>query len=416
MRTRSPGTAVMSAFAERLLEHPCVRHFLLAFDETEWPDVVQSSTVLGIQALICRYGSAKARLVDASCLRALARWVERQGYWPYTLALEMEADERPVSERPAPRFHERTLPRKPNQSRAQRISRTPRPGRPRRSGLSVPAGRRLLASSGRADHGVALLASPRVRRGRSAPPALGLADLVLPMRRPRAIGAPVVSARHVDEASAAIPGVPWTHRDPEQTADFRDLDGLASAPTLPRSERRPVDGDSSIIQRRQASAQIGSVQLETSEWYGRLMSRLQRLNEQLPSPGGAVAGKTMDVETAAVCRNCGNTGVDFAGNPCSCPYGQQHGEETSAAGIQTVRPSRNRSTDYLDYGASLHQERPLFAGGYRLARESRHARDSQPEYEHGSLLLSELPSREGRREWHAISRGPWSGTPRELVD
>jgi len=403
------GSAAMSVFADRLLEHPCVRHFLLAFDETEWPDVVQSSTVLGIQALICRYGAAKARLVDATCLRSIARWVERQGYWPYTLPLEMEADERPADERPVPRLrHERAAPRKPSPGRALRSNRTPRPGRPRRTGRSMPAGRRFLAPSGRADRGVAFMASARAR-GRSAPPALGLADLVLPRREARSTGAPVVSARHADEVTFDTPGLPWMHKDVERTAALGETDGWTSAPPLPTHELRHLDGTRSTIQRRQATAQIGNAELETSEWYGRLMSRLQRLNEQLPAPGAtpsslgvAAAGKTLDADTAAE-----NQLYD---------YYQQNDEEPVTAGARSMRPSRNLSTDYMEYGEALHQERPLMASSYRLARDSRFTRDSLPEYEHGSLLLSELPSREGRREWHAISRGPWSGAPEELVD
>ncbi|CAE7906314.1 unnamed protein product [Symbiodinium necroappetens] len=58
----------MVQIAERVLESLAVRHFLLPFEEQDWPELLQSVAAIGIQALNLQYGRS-AQLVGLSSLR-----------------------------------------------------------------------------------------------------------------------------------------------------------------------------------------------------------------------------------------------------------------------------------------------------------------------------------------------------------
>lgn len=70
---------------ERLLDNASIRHFLLPYDEQDWPSVLQSMAVLGIQAFTTHYGRT-ARLEQPSCLRNVASWVSHHGIWPESVS------------------------------------------------------------------------------------------------------------------------------------------------------------------------------------------------------------------------------------------------------------------------------------------------------------------------------------------
>eukprot|EP00439_Symbiodinium_sp_Y106_P014650 s2674_g2.t1 len=80
------GTSEMVQIAERVLESLAVRHFLLPFEEQDWPELLQSVAAIGIQALNLQYGRS-AQLVGLSSLRTLAKWLELHRTWPNSLDL-----------------------------------------------------------------------------------------------------------------------------------------------------------------------------------------------------------------------------------------------------------------------------------------------------------------------------------------
>ncbi|CAJ1378676.1 unnamed protein product [Effrenium voratum] len=69
----------MAQISEQLLENATVRHFLLAFEEQDWPELLQSVATIGIQALSLQYGRSQLGL---GSLRMLAKWIERHRTWP----------------------------------------------------------------------------------------------------------------------------------------------------------------------------------------------------------------------------------------------------------------------------------------------------------------------------------------------
>jgi len=205
--------------ADRLLEHPTVRQFLLAFDEKEWPDVVQSTAALGIQALLAKYGPA-VRVSDASMLRTLSRNIARSGCWP--TSLKAVANEREDGVRP----------------RSGNSQMVRRPSRPRRTGRSLPPS--VSRPAARLSATAALQVARR--RARTTPPEMG------PLLRNMTMQAEASSAsRHsplaqlLKEISQKVP-----HEDCAPTTD-------------------------------------AASDVQGSEWYTRLMSKLQRLNPKLPA-------------------------------------------------------------------------------------------------------------------------------------
>lgn len=61
-----------------------MRHFLLTFEEQEWPELLQSLAVIAIQALSVQYGRG-VRLTDLGYFRTLAKWLEHRRSWPGSL-------------------------------------------------------------------------------------------------------------------------------------------------------------------------------------------------------------------------------------------------------------------------------------------------------------------------------------------
>jgi len=73
----------LAQISERLLENPAVRHFLLTFEEQDWPDLLPCIASIGIQALTMHYG--RAAQLSLGSLRTLAKWIERYRVWPSNL-------------------------------------------------------------------------------------------------------------------------------------------------------------------------------------------------------------------------------------------------------------------------------------------------------------------------------------------
>jgi len=332
--------------ADRLLEHPTVRQFLLAFDEKEWPDVVQSTSALGIQALVAKYGQA-VRVSDATMLRTLARNIARSGCWPSSVKEGVSKAEDGHGARSA----------------GSRVVR--RQSRLRRPGRSLPpsavrGAARLSATS--------TMQVPR-QRGRSAPPEMG------PLLRSMMMQADASSSSRLSPIGQSLQEM---SRKASRAAD------IASAPST---------GAASDVQ--------------GSEWYGRLMSKLQRLNPTMttaeslpkPAPGRPPSGGRQqqirrqlqlhvegDVQAQpataieGICRQplrldvasepllCASTGRDAFAN-------RQHLRQQLRLDTESETSSRPRTPPIPPQVAE------------------------HIEPESASVLLSALPSRDDRREW-----------------
>lgn len=338
--------------ADRLLENPTVRQFLLSFDETDWPEVVQSAAVLGIQALIAKYGRG-ARLTDASLLRALARCVVRTGCWPFSLAdAAMEPEDRtPLQPTPGGQW---PLPRKLNAR-----GRGARGGR--RGGRSVPP---AVARVARAVANGAVPAAPSLgsrARGKSAPPDMGPPlKILVNMKK----AAPVPPIRLTESNLAAV------------TAQSKAKDQIGKS----SAEVGANDNDS----------------VQGSEWYGRLMSRLHRLNSKI-GPDDAQRKPPLQ-----------NTDVP---SPTSEP---DRGLRSAPAALGLSRSQELLRTHlYLDVNEkpppvlppAMAREGPTSANQPRTlpATHGNEPAGAPLESQSASMLLSELPSREERRELHAVA-------------
>lgn len=369
------------AVADRLLEHPTVRQFLLSFDETEWPDVVQSACVLGIQALLAKYGRG-ARLTDASLLRALARTVVRQGCWPFSLT---DAIDEPdcIPLQPTPADHGRPVRRA---GRGRGLSRN------RRGGRSLPPGARVGTVPGYGQCGVMRASTARIR-GKSAPPDLG-PDLKILVQKARAQQANIRFPVAAPAAPAVAP--PGASRLTE-----RNLTVVAALQKVSENLNKPSAGTGE------------HTEVEGAEWYSRLMSRLQRLNSKMP----VVDDKTLPPKWGEV--------------PRTPPPEVDHGVAARGAGpVLGLSGSREYLRRQLQLnvdeeapqvvipreatpGGANPNNRSMMAGdplvpGPPHTMPTNETASAPLDSKDASMLLCELPSREERREMHssAFHDGP----------
>lgn len=364
--------------ADRLLENPTVRQFLLAFDEKDWADVVQSAAVLGIQALLAKYGRG-ARLSDPSLLRAVARSVVRQGCWPFSIADAAEEPEEPPVIIPGPSG--RPGSRKPVARKG--------PTKTRRGGRSVPP--RVVAEAptnirapARQEYGLigTVTARPRTK---SAPPDLGPPLKIL--QRKAAESSPQIT---LQVPGPAPTGGRLTESKLKAIAKFRQSNGnlsaLGGAPSLLEkvSQRRKAHNES--------MASGANADSEGPEWYSRLMSRLQCMNSKLPgaedAPRPPLRGEAPP--TPPKQDESGLGGHRIGPNPALNLSGSRHeilsrlrlDVEEEAPRVLTTREARPPPQQPPTVGET--SGAPL---------------DGSP----ASMLLHVLPTRDERRELHAVS-------------
>lgn len=340
--------------ADRLLEHPTVRQFLLAFDEKEWPDVVQSTSALGIQALLAKYGQA-VRISDATVLRTLARNIARSGCWPASMKLGApESDGN----------HVRSGSSRPLRRQSQ--------GRPRRPGRSLPPS----AARGGSRLSATLAMQAARQRGRSAPPEMG------PLLRSM-----MMQVGTKGDASSSSRLGPIGHH-------------------LQEASRKVSHADTAVT-----SSAVAGADVQGSEWYARLMSKLQRLNpkpsaaEPVPTlppgqafPGGRqqqirrqlqlpVEGDVQAPQAAMVREGISrqpSLRLDVAGEPLG-----PASTRDASANRQSLRQQLRLE---VDSEASSRPRTPPLP-----------AQVVEPMEPENSVLLSALPSRDDRREWHAVN-------------
>lgn len=246
-----------TTISERLLEHAAIRHFLLTFEEQDWPDLLQNLTLLGIQAMSLQFGRS-ARLADLTGIRMLTKWVERNGSWPTSL------DQLSRTSTSIPTFSDLHRDRSP----------TPLLSRDRSEGL-LGERLRLRENSPSGVTSPRLLGTriPRVRpltrlRCRSEPASFitPVDSLALPVERP---------------ASRLL-----LRSEPLVTLPERSTSPLRrpSSPDRVRQKLRETQGllgqDASTL-----GAKVRGGTSSSEEWYATLMSRLRRLGGNSGSEG-----------------------------------------------------------------------------------------------------------------------------------
>lgn len=256
--SEEPETAdVKTTISERLLEHAAVRHFLLAFEEQDWPDLLQNLTLLGIQAMGLQFGRS-ARLADLAGIRMLTKWVERNGSWPTNL------DQLSRTSTSIPTFSDLHRDRSP----------TPLLSRDRTEGWMGERLRRENSPGG--------ATSPRVLGTRIS--------RVRPLTRLRCRSEPASFITPVD--SLPLPVERPTSRlllrtEPLVTLPERSTSPLRrpSSPDRARQRLRETQG---FLGQDASTLGAGKVRGGTSsseEWYATLMSRLRRLGGNSGSEG-----------------------------------------------------------------------------------------------------------------------------------
>lgn len=83
------------------------------------------------------------------------------------------------------------------------------------------------------------------------------------------------------------------------------------------------------------------------------------LRQSTPPPSAATGWPAAPLNGMVTCRSCGNTGVDLAGEPCTCPYGQRRREASTALGSA----SRSASPAPVAVGTRSATPPPNGAGG-----------------------------------------------------
>lgn len=361
--------------SERLLAHPTIRQFLLSFDELDWPEVVQTAAVLGIQALVAKYGNG-ARLTDVGLMRAIARSVVRKGDWPFSLdhaALVDAEDELETIPPVQPGISASAAVQPAAAARRQRAGRSlPPPG-------SRVAGRRGAAVVG------------RVRR-KSAPPEVGGRGRRLSKRSTAASGSGSLPKGKVTRSSSsAAAGGPKRH------GGFAE--GL----------------------RNMGGAIDERIDVEDADWYARLMSRLERLNPKLSSANqaprklnfGGVAPSRPDEPEDRHEDSCLPSGNLYhvrqqlrlgaaASGPCD-----PEPRDSPQGSIEHMRHQL-----HLDVNTALPPLVPRVPSGAGRSLGISPAAAQTAEMFDGkdnSILLSQLPGREERRELHlAALHGPFN--------
>lgn len=247
------GANVKTTISDRLLEHAAIRHFLLTFEEQDWPDLLQNLTLLGIQAMSLQFGRS-ARLADLTGIRMLTKWVERNGSWPTNL------DQLSRTSTSIPTFSDLHRDRSP----------TPLLSRDRTEGWMGE--RRENSPSGATSPRLLGTRMQRVRpltrlRCRSEPASFITVDsLALPVERP---------------ASRLL-----LRSEPLVTLPERSTSPLRrpSSPDRVRQKLRETQGllgqDASTL-----GAKVRGGISSSEEWYATLMSRLRRLGGNSGSEG-----------------------------------------------------------------------------------------------------------------------------------
>jgi hypothetical protein len=254
---------VKATISERLLEHAAVRHFLLTFEEQEWPDLLQNLTLLGIQAISLQFGRS-ARLADLAGIRMLTKWVERNGSWPTSL------DQLSRTSASIPTFSDLHRDRSP----------TPLLSRDRSEALTegwLSERRRPLrdtSPSGARSPRLLAAGIPRVRpitrlrcRSESASLVTPVDSLTLPVERPS--------------------GRLLLRTEPLVTLPERSTSPLRR-PSSPERARHKLRETQGLLGHETSTLGAGKVRGGTSsseEWYATLMSRLRRLGANSGSDG-----------------------------------------------------------------------------------------------------------------------------------